>query len=494
MVTVLGFLTIGVILTLLLTRRVSAVVALAGVPVVTAFIAGFSPAEVGGFVSDGLAGVVGVTAMFVFAIVYFGVMRDAGLFDPVIRKLVALAGNAPTTVCLATTALATAAHLDGAGATTFLITIPAMLPLFDRLGMSRLTLTVCVGMGAGVMNLLPWGGPTARAATTVGVDANELWVPLIPAQIAGILLALGIAWFLGRRESRRPEVREAVRAVLEDGERARAADPAATGPGAGAPPTAGRAGPDADGTGSAADPGGAGPDTGDDRTAVGTDAGTAGGGTVTATEPDLRRPRLLWVNAALTAATVGVLISGAVPLEMVFLVASIIALVVNYPGLEQQTERINAQARGAMLMASTLLAAGAFLGILEGSGMIEGMGVAVASAIPTTLGTAMPLVVGILGVPLSLLFGPDAYYFGVLPVLTGVGAEFGVAPVDLARASIVGQETVGFPISPLTGSFYLLVGLAGVDIGRHIRALFGWVWLISLVMLAVAILTGAITL
>ncbi|WP_281424823.1 SLC13 family permease, partial [Pseudonocardia nigra] len=205
MLSLLGFLTIGVILALLLTNRVAAVVALAGVPVLAALVAGFSPAEIGEFVADGLGGVVGVATMFVFAIVFFGVMRDAGLFEPVIRRLVRLAGNAPVTVCLATASLAMLAHLDGAGATTFLITIPAMLPLFDRLGMSRLVLTTCVGLGAGAMNVLPWGGPTARAAATTGASVNELWVPLIPAQIAGMVAVLAVAWVLGRREQRRLE-------------------------------------------------------------------------------------------------------------------------------------------------------------------------------------------------------------------------------------------------------------------------------------------------
>ncbi|MEV1294592.1 SLC13 family permease [Pseudonocardia sp. NPDC049635] len=501
MVTFLGFLTIGLILTLLLTQRVSAVVALAGVPVVTALLAGFGPGEIGTFVSDGLSDVVGVTAMFVFAIVYFGVMRDAGLFDPVVRRLVALAGNAPTTVCLATTALAMAAHLDGAGATTFLITIPAMLPLFDRLGMSRLTLTVCVGMGAGTMNILPWGGPTARAATTAGVDANEVWVPLIPAQLAGMVVALLIAWYLGRRESRREPVREAVRAAA-------GADPAAGGRAVGVAvegsaasvPVApsrdtGTAGPEG-----AAEPASTGRPGTRNRTGrestTGAERSPDDGGATTEAEPSAVPARRvsMAVNVVLTLLTVAGLVSGVAAPEFVFLCAVVLALVINFPGLSEQTERINAQAPAAMLMASTLLAAGAFLGILEGSGMIDAMAVAVAQSIPDGVGGALPVVVGVLGVPLSLVFGPDAYYFGVLPVLTAVGAEFGVSAVDLARASVVGQETVGFPISPMTGSFYLLVGLAGVDIGRHIRALFGWAWLISLVMLGVALATGVVML
>ena len=458
-----GFLTIGVILALLLTNRVAAVVALAGVPIVFALIAGFTPTEIGGFISEGLGGVVGVTVMFIFAITYFGIMRDAGLFDPIIRRIIRWAGNAPVTICLATTVLAMVAHLDGAGATTFLITIPAMLPLFDRLGMSRLTLSVCVGLGAGTMNLLPWGGPTARAAATVGVPVNDLWVPLIPAQLAGMVAALGIAWFLGKREQRR----------LGRGPATVTAQPVHA--------TAGSS-----------------PSLAEGATAQGLgDTEISDGQPVDVpSEEDrtLRRPRLLWFNSVLTVAVLAALILGVAPPEMVFLVGVIVALMINYPGLKNQTARIEAHATGAMLMATTLLAAGAFLGILEGSGMITAMATTAAEVVPPVAAPSLPLIAGLLGVPLSLLFGPDAYYFGVLPVLTALGEQYGVAPMEIAQASIVGQETVGFPISPLTGSFYLLVGLAGVDIGKHIRALFGWAWLVSIIMLGVALLTGAVTL
>ncbi|WP_299049800.1 citrate:proton symporter [uncultured Nocardioides sp.] len=459
MLALAGFLTIAVILVLLLTRRIAAVVALAGVPILAALLAGFTPTEVSEAVTTGLTGVAGVTTMFVFAIVYFGVMRDAGLFDPIIRRIVSLAGDTPATVCVATTALACVAHLDGAGATTFLITIPAMMPLFDRLGMSRVTLTACVGMGAGVMNLLPWGGPTARAATTTGTDANELWVPLIPAQVAGVVAALLIAFLLGRKESRR---------LSRAPETVAAAAGGAGGSAAGSAP---------------------GSDAGDASQGPG-----AGPVTLSAEEAALRRPRLFWFNAALTVVLIGLLVAAVATPEVVFVLGAIVALLVNYPGISQQTARIQAHAEGAMLMASTLLAAGVFLGILDATGMVTAMAESAASVVPDAAGPALPLIVGVLGVPLSLLFGPDAYYFAVLPVLMGVGAEFGVADVDIARASLVGQETVGFPISPLTGSFYLLTGLAGVDIGRHIRHLIGYVWLLSLVMLAVAALTGAVRL
>ncbi|EHK87685.1 citrate transporter, CitMHS family protein [Saccharomonospora azurea SZMC 14600] len=457
MLSLMGFLTIGVILAVLLSNRVAAVVALAGVPILGGLIAGFTPAEIGGFVSDGLGGVVGVTTMFVFAIIYFGLMRDAGMFDPIIDRIVSLAGNAPVTVCVATTLLACAAHLDGAGATTFLITIPAMLPLFDRLGMSRLVLTTCVGLGAGVMNLLPWGGPTARAAAATDVAVNDLWVPLIPAQAAGVVAALAVAWLLGRREQRR---------LAGLAEHTHQAQGVTAGAGSSGSVVTGPV------SGGAGGEGAAGEDTGE----------------------ELRRPHLFWVNIALTVAVIACLVAGVAPPELLFLVATLIALLLNYPGLKRQTARIEAHSKGAMLMATTLLAAGVFLGILEGSGMIEAMASTAAGLIPDGAAPALPMIVGVLGVPLSLLFGPDAYYFGVMPVLIGVGEQFAVSGIDIATASLIGEETVGFPISPLTGSFYLLVGLGGVDIGRHIRHLVGWAWLVSIVMLLVAVATGAVPL
>jgi CitMHS family citrate-Mg2+:H+ or citrate-Ca2+:H+ symporter len=458
MLTIMGFATIAAVLGLLLSNRVTAVVALTAAPVVAALVAGFSPGEIGEFVASGIGGVAGTAAMFVFAILYFGVMRDAGLFDPVIRRVLAFAGSNPVTIAVATVLLAMAAHLDGAGATTFLITIPAMLPLYDALGMRRLVLTALTGLGAGIMNMVPWGGPTARAATTIGVDANAVWVPLIPAQVVGIAACVGIAYLLGRRERTR------IARLAEAPVAAGAGGPSASGP---APASASAPGP------APAAPDAVGP-AGDDA--------------------DLRRPRLFWVNAALTLATVAVLVSGVVPPELAFILALVVALLVNYPGLTAQTERINAHAQGAILMASTLLAAGVFLGIMEESGMIEGMATAMTAAMPASLGPGLPLIVGVLAVPLSLLFGPDAYYFAVLPVLTAVGDAFGVPPIALAQASIVGEETVGFPISPLTGSFYLLTGLAGVSIGAHIRFLLPLAWAVSLVVLAVAVLTGVVSL
>lgn len=460
MLAIIGFFIIALILALLLTQRVNAIIALAGIPLLGALIAGYSLEEISEFATAGIGGVVGVVAMFVFAIIFFGVLRDAGMFDPVVNRILKFAGDKPATITLATTMLAIATHLDGAGASTFLIAIPAMLPIYERMGMSRLVLATCVALGAGVMNVVPWGGPTLRASATADIPANDLWVPLIPAQIGGVVVALAIAYYLGHREKKR------LARVAAGETKAEVAESTARVPAGGGAAVS-------------------------DTSELSEKDGSA---TVDAEQDDsgLKRPKLLIVNFLLTALVIGTLISGILDPALCFIIGAILALVINYPGMKQQTDRINAHAPGAVLMASTLLAAGVLLGVLSESGMVEAMAQAGSDLIPEVAAPGLPLLAGLLGVPLSLLFGPDAYYFGVMPVLMGIGAEFGVEGVHIAQASILGQETAGFPISPMTGSFFLLVGLAKVDIGRHIRHSFFWLWLVSIVMVLLATLTGAI--
>src|SRR5699024_4792689 len=309
------------------------------------------------------------------------------MFDPIVNRIVRFAGDKPATITVATTLLAIATHLDGAGASTFLITIPAMLPLYERMGMSRLVLATCVALGAGTMNVLPWGGPTLRAAATAEVPANELWVPLIPAQITGLIAALAIAYFRGIREKKRLD-------RLDTGDE-RAVVPESTA-------RLGESGMVITG----------GPGNGPADAAGSTGSESAAGN---ATE--LKRPKLLFVNLLVTAAVVAVLVTGVVDPAVCFIIGAIVVLVINYPNMKEQGQRINAHAPGAVLMASTLIAAGILLGVLSESGMVEAMAQGGAALLPEALAPGLPLIAGLLGVPLSLLFGPDAYYFGVMPVL-----------------------------------------------------------------------------
>ncbi len=230
MLPLLGLATIVVLLGAILSKRMSPLVALILVPIAAALLGGFG-LQTSGFVIDGLKSLAPVVGMFVFAILYFGTITDAGTLDPIIDRILRAVGTRPTRIVMGTTLLALLIHLDGSGAVCFLVTIPAMLPLYDRLGMDRRVLAAAVSMAAGI-NFLPWTGPMIRASASLHLPVSALFNPLIPVQAVGLAFVFGAAWWLGRREQRRlgaglagggvdPDAR-----ARADGRRAGAAPPA----------------------------------------------------------------------------------------------------------------------------------------------------------------------------------------------------------------------------------------------------------------------------
>lgn len=428
---VLGFATVGIFLLLTFATRISVIVALLIIPVVIALLGGFG-SELGGYALDGIKLVAPVAAMIMFAVLYFGLMLDSGLFEPMIRKILSAVKGDPVRLCLATAILPMLVALDGDGATTFLISVSSLLPVHRRLGVDPLVLPAIVGLSAGVMNLLPWGGPTARAMAALDADVGDIFTPVLPAMLAGIAWVLFAAWLMGRRERRRIT-------GIETEDVVPAAEPRASG--------------------------------------------------------------RFWFNLALTAALIALLFRDlyadwfpipAMPPALLFMMALAIALPVNRPTYKAQQEQMAAHAPAVVSVTSMILAAGVFTGILSGTGMTNAMAKVLAASIPTSLSGWFPELVAITGMPMSLLFPPDAYYFGILPVFTDAASAMGHDPAAVGRAAILGQMTTGFPLSPLTASTYILIGLSGVSLRDHQRFAFKWAFGTTVVMTIIASSTGAL--
>jgi citrate-Mg2+:H+ or citrate-Ca2+:H+ symporter, CitMHS family len=439
MLTWLGLCTIAALLVLILFRITSVLVALTLVPIATGLAGGFG-SQIGVFAMDGIRGVTPVAALLAFAVVYFGVMNDAGLFEPVIRALVRVMGRDPVKIAVGTAAIASVAHLDGAGASTFMVTIPAMLPLYKRVRMSPLALTCTTALAAGTMNMLPWGGPTTRAAVALEVSASSLFVPVIPAMIAGMVGVFLFAVRIGRQERQR-----LTRLT--------------------APPD----------------------------TPLESDDIRADGNAVAEAPVDRSMLGSRWYfNALLTAATLVALFTELVPLALVFLIASAIALLVNYPDPRAQRERLTAHGSAAMLMVTTIFAAGVFTGILTKSGMLGALSTDLVRMLPDAVLRHLPVAMGLGSMPLSLAFDPDSFYFGLLPILASASEAAGGSAIEVGRAATLGQMTTGFPVSPLTPATFLLVGLADVDLADHQRRTIPYAFAISVIMTIAALATGAI--
>lgn len=436
MLTLLAYSMVIVFMALIMTKRLSAMVALILVPIAFGAIGGFGP-DLGPMMLDGVKKLAPTGVMLMFAILYFGVMIDAGLFDPVVRLILRMVGGDPVKIIMGTFVLAVLVSLDGDGSTTYMITCAAMLPLYKRLGISRLVLACVIMMAGGLMNILPWGGPTARAASALGVDVGSLFVPMILPMIVTGVWGLFVAFLLGRRERNRL----GSIALMSAG--------------------AGHSGPS------------------------GHDAQELGAG-----DPQIARPKLLWFNFLLTIGLMVLLILGTFPLPALFIVASAIALMVNYPSLHEQKERISAHAANVVPVVSLIFAAGIFVGILSGTKMVDAIANSVISAVPDWMGPYMALVTGVLSIPFTFFISNDAFYFGILPILAKAAAVYGIGAAEIGRASLIGQQV--HLLSPLVASTYLLVGLAEVEFGDHQRYTLLWALSAAAVMMLATVAFGVI--
>jgi CitMHS family citrate-Mg2+:H+ or citrate-Ca2+:H+ symporter len=485
---------IAVFMVLIMTKKLTPVLALIIVPTVFGLFAG-AGLGIGDMVLDSMKSMTSTAALLMFAIIYFGLMIDVGLFDPLVKFILRKLGNDPAKVVLGTAILAAAVSLDGDGSTTFILTTAAMLPVYLRLKMSPVVLTCVAGLANGTMNILPWGGPTARAATALKIDVNDVFVPMVPSLIAGLAVVFVFAWLLGLQERNR------LRATAPEiwGTPSTAAPFTAgafdDGAGAGTSGTS-RSGKSGSGTPVAGSPAGLVSPEGSgvavlERTeTLVDDHDTAMADTALDPNRSTLRPKLIWFNLGLTVAMMVMLVANLVPLPFVFMVGSAIALLVNFPRVKEQGAQLIAHAPSIVAVVSMVMAAAVLTGVLKGTGMVEAMSAWLVQIIPSSMGPFMAVITGVLSIPMTFFMSNDAFYFGVLPVLSETAGHYGVSAAEMARASITGQP---FHLqSPLVPAILLLVSLAKVDLGDHHKKVLWRTAVISLVMLGVGMLTGAI--
>jgi CitMHS family citrate-Mg2+:H+ or citrate-Ca2+:H+ symporter len=473
MLIALGFTMIAAFMYLILSKRMIPMIALVIVPLAFATLTTFTglnilaDAKSKGVVDSiktAFSDFAPTAVLLFFAIIYFGLMIDVGLFDPLIKLILRMVHNDPVRVVVGTALLAGAVSLDGDGSTTFIITVSAMLPIYLKLGMSPVVMTTVANLANGVLNIVPWGGPTIRAATVLKVSPSELFNPMIPGMIVGLATVVVLAFFLGQSERRR---------LARSGQTLETVAASMAGPPA---PVSGSGG-SGGGTDSGADSGA------DDSTGVDMASG------LDPNRPTLR-PKLIWFNAILTVVLLVVLGADKLPLSLVFVGAAAIALVVNFPKPKDQAEQVKAHASSIVQVVAMVFAAAVLVGVLSGTGMVSAMATWIVSIVPTSLGPWFAVITSVLSMPLTFFLTNDAFYFGILPILSEAAGHYGITPVQMARASIIGQPV--HITSPLVPAMLLLISLAGVNLADHHKKVIWRAVICSMSMMLTALVLGVI--
>lgn len=428
MLSVIGFVLMAVLMVVLIKSWVSPPVAFIGLPLIAAVIAGFSAEEIGGFIGTGMKSMLSTAILFVFSISYFTLMDEIGLFDPIIKVLTTRAGSKRWMIVAAIILTTFVAHLDGSGATTFLIVVPAFLPIIKRMGFRKEALLAIMCGPYAVMNIVPWGGPTMRAATVAGVETGDLYAFILPGVVCLILCA-----FLNGFVVTRLEVRHGLNPVeMEEETRQEEA----------------RSGE--------------------------------------------KRGWKYWFNLVLTLVMlVFLFLDTPLPLYSIFMIAYAIALVVNFPQAKTQNKKIKELGQNAMVMTVTLFSVGIFMGVISGTGMVDAMATTIVNLLPASMAPHMHWFMALFSVPLMMILGTDAFYYALLPIIIGVVAPFGVSAQAVAATFLL-TATYGTPVSPSVAAVYVGLGLADVSIGDHIKFSLKFVWPLSILVLIASTLLGVV--
>lgn len=431
---IIGFALMLVLMFVLIKEKLSPPVAFILLPVIAAVIAGFSVEEISGFVATGLSTMLETAVLFIFSISYFTLMSEAGLFDPIINFLIKKVGKSVTTILFAVVMTTMVAHLDGSGATTFLIVVPAFLPICKKLKVRpEALLSAICGMYA-VMNIVPWGGPTIRAASVINVEVSDLYKIILPAVAVMVVLAFVIAFLVARIEIHHGAGVPEGGIILEDKDEKRSE-----------------------------------------------------------TENSRKKGKGLYIfNMLLTLVMLFLLfVDVGLPLHFIFMVAFCIALTVNFPKVSDQTKQLKSYASSAMVMTMTLFSVGIFMGVIKDSGMVEAMATAIVNALPAGIAPHMHWFMALFSVPLIMILGTDAFYYALLPIILGVVQQFGISAESVAATFLL-TATYGTPISPSVAAVYVGLGLADTTIGKHIKYSLKILWPASIVVLILSTVLGVI--
>ena len=339
MLAVLGILMIIICFALVLSKKVHMIVPFIVVPIVFAALSGASLDEISQYVVDGVSSTNSAVMLILFSVAYFSILSETGMFDIVVGKIVRVTGNNVVVVMLATIAIALIGHLDGAYNTTYLITIPTLLPIYKKLKLDSRILMFLTVMGATAMCVVPWGALVVQLTPFAEVEAIEISRRLIPYAVLALLMAfvwVGIFAVSYKKSGQGAAVLETAASKMDFSDNPNA------------------------------------------------------------------RPEKFWINFIVFVVSIICLFFVRIQTYVLFMVFVAIVLVVNYD-VKTQNAIIRKYSATMLAPAILFMCIGVMVGIMTGTGMVEAVIGVVLDAIPAGMARYTHVIFGALLVPLYLV-------------------------------------------------------------------------------------------
>ncbi len=425
---VLGFATMIVITVVLLKNKMSTLLAFTVIPLIAAILAGGDPSSIGQWISKGISKTYSITLMMLFSLPYFMLLADVGVFDDIVKAIMKRVKISAPVICVLTVIVACICELDGSITSVFLITVPLMLPLYEKFGIDKRILPFLICIAILTMCNTPWNPKILRAATLLDMDnaSTAVFLKLVPIQIFMIVLLIGVALFFGIKQKKNHEgevqiSNEELLAQFKD--------------------------------------------------------------------TDLTRHNMLAFNLILTVFLIFCLIVFEdIPQYYVFAFGLVIALQANFKDLKQQTKLLKKYASSLFPVAPAVLLSGVVVGVMQESGMLDAMVQALMAIVPSALGPYLYIVIALFSTPLMLLFTNDTWFYALMPLVGAFSAQYGVPMITVVVTLFM---NFGSMISVIAQpQLYIATDLDGITLDEHIKFTFWKLWAINIVVVLFGVVTG----
>lgn len=395
-------------------------------PVIAGFLSGFSMAEMSLYILKGIENVIPVALMFATAILFFGILNETGTFTAIITKIAGRFHLTRKNIFLMTVFVSAIAHLSGSGAVSYLIVITTCKSIYNENKIPLTNLMCLSSLTFGVMNMLPWAGPSGRLAGVLNTDPVSIWRLCIPSQIFGILMVCVIACILSNYQKLSD-----IDSLSENNCKQ----------------------------------------------------------CIARNKPILiqqsRKKRCLSVG--IMTIIIILLIITRISSWIVFMMGLSVISIINLKEVKKM--ELMKYIKSAGIMAGTVLASGVMVGVLTQSSMLTSMSEMISGLLPVSMREHIHILLGVLANPISWIMSGEVEIFGFMPIAAKIASECQIAVEVTAAAFLIPYSAVIF-VLPMTVSVHLGLSLCGVSLREHIRQTYLWTLFLSITMLGFAIIIG----